>query len=87
MTVDDLMALAEEYAHNLSDHLRDSATAGAPVDCGQDACRAALRAALESVVADAQRYRWLRAENREAELLVYSRGDALDAAIDAAMKP
>jgi hypothetical protein len=54
-----------------------------------EAERAARKAAADKQAAlerDAARYRWLRDCTKETELLIYSRGADLDAAIDAAMK-
>jgi hypothetical protein len=42
-----------------------------------------LRAECEALRMDAERYRWLRDAVRETELIVYSVGTDLDAAIDA----
>jgi hypothetical protein len=87
MTVDELMALADEYVVAV---VKESFNKG-----GSEDAKAALRSALEQVVADSERYRWLREQVRNNEDLTNAQAmlwnsapqrGRLDAAIDTARK-
>jgi len=78
MTTDEIMALADEYAEGYL-----SAPVGAIIQM-----RSNLRTAIDSLVADAARYRWLR-EHPAWETEAFLSGltaEQFDAAIDAAME-
>jgi hypothetical protein len=85
MTTDKIMALAEEFVAAAA---REGYMPG-----GFGAAQVKLRTAIDSLVADAARYRWLRAEHPCRVVVNWNIGvdwidirfEQLDAAIDEAM--